>query len=80
MSSAIPSATSTHPHPDTPWTGPHAKTYASVVQGRNKSPSSGQTHESKASSTRSPKIQTNRRAIRGPIPAASSSVQHMPER
>jgi hypothetical protein len=57
--------------------GDQTSRYPSVVQGRKITPKSGQTHESNASSTRSPKIHQASSATRGPRNPAVKTRQHM---
>ncbi len=76
-SRSTPKPTSSQPAPETPWTGPHTRTYANVVHGTNSKPSSGQTHVENAACTRSPKIHTSTKAKRGPMKNIESARQHM---
>src|SRR5918994_4810749 len=76
MSAANPSATTSQPTPLTPFSGPQATTYASVVQGRKISPRSGQTHVSNATSTLFPKTHQMKSATRGPRNPAVRARQH----
>ena len=73
-----PTATTNHPTPDTPCTGPHASVYIRAVQGAKMIPSTGQIVDENAALTRpESNTQSRKKANRGPMKAIDRARQHI---